>query len=104
MATFDQRGQKVNTQYNADKIEVNHSVENKKGSKYSRQTCALCKGNGKEGWFASEPCKACGGKGTLLVLEPAQKCPYCNGKGSLWDMQGSCPTCNGTGWVHILDE
>jgi len=104
MANFDQRGQKVNTQYNADKIEVNHSAENQKGAKYAPQTCALCKGKGQEGWLATNPCRACGGKGSVLVLQPPHQCQYCKGKGSLGLSTNPCPTCNGTGWVHTIND
>ena len=106
MANFYQQEQKVNNQYNADNIEVNHSAENKKGAKYAPQTCALCKGKGKEGWLESNRCRACGGKGSVLVLQPPQQCPYCkgNGKGSFWESTDPCPTCNGIGWVHIIND
>ena len=103
MANFDQRGQKVNTQYNADKIEINQPIENQKGSKYAIQTCALCKGKGRRG-FSTEPCESCKGKGSVFVLQPPQQCPYCKGKGLLGLSTTICPTCNGSGWAHTIND
>jgi hypothetical protein len=42
-------------------------------------------------------CSACGGCGTVLVINPPQKCAWCYGKGRERGRDGKCTVC---GWSH----
>lgn len=42
-------------------------------------------------------CNVCGGRGSVLVLQPSHKCPHCAGDGR--GLQPRCPQCGGTGWL-----
>jgi DnaJ-class molecular chaperone len=63
---------------------------------YEPETCAYCGGSGHK----AGRCPACGGQGSVLVAQPAQKCAYCGGTGH---KAGRCPACGGTGWAHVLE-
>jgi hypothetical protein len=73
-----------------------------KHSGYALELCGLCKGLGGAG---DVPCLACKGKGSVLVHQPALKCPRCagNGKSSATDRavysSERCIVCLGSGWV-----
>jgi hypothetical protein len=71
---------------------------------YAPKKCALCNGQGRDGGiFSSNVCSACGGKGSVLVINPPMKCALCQGSGrksGIFD-SSPCPACNGTGWAHI---
>lgn len=60
-------------------------------------SCAYCGGDGKD--FATQ-CPACGGAGSVLVVQPAAKCPTCGGDGR--DFATRCGVCQGTGWSHVV--
>jgi hypothetical protein len=74
---------------------------------YALEFCGLCKGLGGS---REEPCVACNGKGSVLVHEPAIKCPRCGGDGkpttkrSLIYSSDVCVVCRGTGWVLTKDQ
>lgn len=91
---------------------------------YAPESCARCKGRGKiiPGDYA-EPfyreaveiivqrinpddstydCPVCGGKGCVLVVQPARKCSYCAGTGT--GPQPRCQFCGGTGWMLAWKE
>lgn len=64
-----------------------------KYSGYSLELCGLCKGLG---GATNKPCQPCKGRGTVLVGQPARKCPQCGVKeGSANEL---CTTCRGSGW------
>lgn len=74
---------------------------------YSLEICGLCKGMG----FNSEnPCPPCKGKGTILVRQPALKCPRCkeDGTPTAADRESFvtsvCIVCRGAGWVMSIDQ
>lgn len=67
-----------------------HQVENKP------ETCAWCSGRGNES--SDEKCSACRGVGSVLVPQPALKCPACHCTGRD-DSYQRCQACKGTGWV-----
>jgi len=70
---------------------------------YAPETCAWCEGAGKFGEYG-DVCLVCGGQGSLLVAQPARKCPWCQGSGSVnvGEFKDRCKMCNGTGWAHVL--
>ena len=68
-------------------------------SRFTPQHCATCngQGNGQD----HQPCRACRGKGIILVLQPEIRCPRCRGTGKPepgWPVE-HCVVCYGTGWV-----
>jgi len=69
---------------------------------YAPATCAWCVGTGKRavslGYIMS--CLVCGGKGHVLVPQPAQQCPQCEGGGKR-TVANACLTCAGTGWARV---
>ena len=58
-----------------------------------QQPCAYCEGTGQA---SGGECRACNGKGTVGVAEPAAKCSICSGKGRIGTSR--CGRCYGTGW------
>jgi DnaJ-class molecular chaperone len=70
---------------------------------YAPETCAWCEGNGKFGEY-HDVCLVCNGQGSVLVAQPAHKCPQCDGSGSVYldEFRDRCKTCGGTGWSHVL--
>ena len=57
--------------------------------------CAYCQGTGQ---VNSEGCRACAGKGNVMVAQPAKECAHCHGKGKKSAYR--CNFCRGTGWAH----
>jgi DnaJ-class molecular chaperone len=72
---------------------------------YAPATCAWCTGTGKRavsvGYVAS--CLVCGGKGTVLVVQPSGPCRQCDGGGRR-NVTAACLTCAGTGWAHAFGQ
>ena len=72
---------------------------------FAPQTCAWCSGSGK--WSISAgyviSCLVCGGKGHVLVTEPAGQCHQCAGTGKR-NIANPCLTCAGTGWARVLGQ
>ncbi|MSQ33458.1 MAG: hypothetical protein EXR60_03445 [Dehalococcoidia bacterium] len=81
------------------------------------QTCGFCDGRGvtwKKDRAASDQdesraCPACFGRGCVLVRQPAQVCPDCNGWGRIGrglDTTGGefqpCEECGGMGWQDAM--
>jgi DnaJ-class molecular chaperone len=63
--------------------------------------CALCNGSGRHRLV--DTCPGCGGKGSVLVIEPAKLCALCGGKGSKSVLKDPpCPACGGSGWPHTI--
>jgi len=74
---------------------------------YAPETCAWCGGTGRhrEGGVYYGMCRVCGGKGSVLVAQPAKKCAWCGGTGRHREggvYYGMCRVCGGTGWAHAL--
>ena len=67
---------------------------------YSPETCAWCYGRGRRG--ASDKCEVCGGKGKLMVLQPAHRCRGCNCTGRVSETGEMCSYCRGAGWEGVL--
>jgi DnaJ-class molecular chaperone len=69
------------------------------------ETCAWCAGTGK--WAVSAgyaiSCLVCGGKGKVLVVQPAARCRQCGGKGRR-NATAPCLTCAGTGWGRVFEQ
>jgi len=78
---------------------------NQRESMGSRQKCAWCAGRGQwavaVGYVIS--CPVCGGKGQVLVTQPAGTCRQCQGSGRR-DATGPCLTCAGTGWARVFGQ
>ncbi|HNT25957.1 MAG TPA: hypothetical protein PKM21_16425 [Anaerolineales bacterium] len=70
---------------------------------YAPETCAWCEGSGKFGDYA-DICLVCNGLGSVLVAQPAHKCPHCAGSGVVeaGDFRDRCKICSGTGWSHVF--
>ena len=70
---------------------------------YAPETCAWCGGSGKYGNY-NDACLVCGVAGSLLVAQPARKCPQCGGSGTMMvkGIADRCKVCNGAGWSHVL--
>ena len=74
---------------------------------YLPEVCGLC--SGKARLSGGEPCTPCMGKGTVLVRQPALRCPRCSGSGLPTEIDriqyyaSLCMICGGTGWVMTLD-
>jgi DnaJ-class molecular chaperone len=75
--------------------QVNHALE----------TCAWCTGTGK--WAVSMgyvvSCIVCGGKGKVMMAQPAGPCRQCKGSGRR-SVVSPCLTCAGTGWERVFDS
>ena len=59
--------------------------------------CAYCEGTGQ---VNAEACRACGGKGSVLVPQPPRACAHCMGRGRKSAFR--CNFCRGTGWAGAL--
>jgi DnaJ-class molecular chaperone len=72
---------------------------------YAPETCAWCAGSGKFGEY-NDVCLVCGGQGSLLVAQPARKCPWCEGSGTIdaGDFKDRCKMCGGAGWSHVFKQ
>lgn len=68
---------------------------------YATEICAWCQGAGVTG-TAQDDCIACHALGSVLVAQPARKCPHCQGTGR--QAASVCRICNRTGWVHVLEQ
>jgi DnaJ-class molecular chaperone len=72
---------------------------------HALETCAWCTGSGK--WAVSlgytVSCLVCGGKGQVMVNQPAGQCQQCAGSGRR-NPVSPCLTCAGTGWVRVLGQ
>ena len=67
-------------------------------------TCAFCKGEGKDPFHlmsALSSCPACGGRKTVRVREPYEKCGACEGTGRYFNSKMYCWTCRGKGVVPV---
>ena len=62
---------------------------------HASANCSYCQGTGQ---VNSEGCRACGGKGNVMVAQPAKVCAHCQGKGKKSAYR--CNFCRGTGWAH----
>ena len=76
-----------------------------RNSGYLLEVCGFCDG---VGGTAKERCPARKGNGTVLVHQPALKCPRCNGSGKPEKMRlyfsDVCTVCRGSGWVLTVDN
>ncbi len=70
---------------------------------YAPETCAWCEGTGKYGQY-HDICLVCNGQGSVLVAQPAHKCPHCEGTGTQMsgEYQDRCKICGGSGWSHVF--
>src|SRR2546427_6015052 len=64
---------------------------------YAPETCAYCGGRDN---VDANPCRACGGQGSVVVAQPARQCVQCQGRGRKSAYR--CSFCLGTGWVQAL--
>jgi len=65
------------------------------------EICQWCKGSGKD--RDQEYCNACGGVGSVVIVQPSRKCANCSGTGI--DQNSTldscrCALCHGAGWAH----
>jgi DnaJ-class molecular chaperone len=72
---------------------------------YAPEECAWCEGTGKFGEY-NDLCLVCGGQGSVMVAQPARKCPHCEGKGVkvTGEFEDRCKVCGGTGWTHVFRQ
>ena len=63
--------------------------------------CGACHGSGAAAGSSREPCRQCGGHGSVVVgggfIQMRQTCPVCNGDGTI--IRNPCKPCGGTGRV-----
>ncbi len=78
---------------------------NKPQKSYAAQPCAWCLGTGERGISAGYviSCLVCGGKGHLMIPQPAEQCRQCEGSGKR-NIANSCLTCAGTGWSRVFRQ
>lgn len=69
------------------------------------EKCAWCEGTGKRAISAgyTVSCLVCGGKGNVMVAQPAGQCRHCEGSGRR-NSAHLCLTCAGTGWGRIFAQ
>jgi predicted nucleic acid-binding Zn ribbon protein len=48
-------------------------------------------------------CLVCGGKGNVLIAQPAGQCLQCGGSGRR-NVTSPCLTCAGTGWGRVFSQ
>lgn len=61
------------------------------------ETCAWCGGRRAA---HEDPCPVCGGKGAVLVRQPARVCPRCHCTGRTEQSPAAaCAECGGSGWA-----
>lgn len=68
--------------------------------------CAFCDGMGKDPFGIMSPlsnCQVCGGKGTVIIREPAVVCAFCQGTGVHRDQRLTCTACGGRGMVCVQE-
>jgi rubrerythrin len=70
-----------------------------KYSGYSLELCGLCKGLGGS---TNKPCRPCKGSGTVLVNQPARKCPQCGVEAG--HANELCIICRGSGWMMTAND
>jgi len=69
------------------------------GINYEPETCAWC--GGRRG-TTEGPCRVCGGKGAVLVRQPARVCPDCRCTGRRLEAPTeACTGCGGAGWDGV---
>jgi DnaJ-class molecular chaperone len=61
--------------------------------------CSYCSGSGKDAYYSTRPCRACGGSGSIFVpYDNAIRCGYCNGSGrDAYYSTQPCRSCGGAG-------
>lgn len=82
----------------------NHSIVKQQNSR-APETCAWCEGTGNRAVSAGYviSCLVCGGKGNVLVAQPAGPCRQCEGSGRR-SVVNPCLTCAGTGWACTFGQ
>ena len=64
--------------------------------------CGYCKGTGRDpGFRIASKCVACGGRGKVLIGEPYETCPECDGDARHPGTAMFCGTCRGKGVVQV---
>jgi DnaJ-class molecular chaperone len=78
--------------------------ETHRGSIYRLEVCRYCDGIG---GTPDNQCPGCTGKGSVLVHQPAIKCPRCLGSGkpeTKLEYLNVCAVCRGCGWVMTISD
>lgn len=72
---------------------------------HAPEKCAWCAGTGKRAVSSAYiiSCLVCGGKGQVMVAQPAGQCRQCAGSGRR-NVVGTCLTCVGTGWGRVFGQ
>jgi len=68
--------------------------------------CAFCDGKGLDPFGILSPlsiCQVCGGKGKIMVFEPAIACAFCGGSGIYPGRRLTCTACGGKGVVTVKE-
>lgn len=71
--------------------------------KFVQVKCAFCRGSGKDpfgimSWLSS--CCVCGGRGSVRVEAPFERCAHCNGTGAVKTL--TCTVCRGKGVLRAI--
>ena len=68
---------------------------------FAPEICAWCEGSGK---YTGQLCHVCRGQGSVMVAQPAKKCPHCRGSGTAENQIDRCGICDGSGWSHVFKQ
>lgn len=96
---------------NKGKIKERLKKETKPGKAAQKKSmtevkCAFCKGTGRDPFglmSVLSKCQVCKGRGTVMIEEPYEKCPVCDGTGVQYNKKLNCLACRGKGVLPMKE-